>query len=288
MTTSAAAALARSAGYPSFPEAIPPLVIEAGRYVVRFATGAGDLDAVQRLRFAVFNLEMGEGLDTSFATGRDADDLDHLFHHLVIETRSGEVVGTYRMQTGDMARAHRGFYSAGEFDLSRLPDALVEGSVEIGRACVDAAHRNGRVVHLLWRGLAVYLSWNRKRHLFGCCSLPTQDPLIARRTLEYLDDAGYIDHGLHCRPRPDVDCLVGLNGDPLPRDVTIPPLFEGYLHLGARVCARPAIDRLFKTIDFLVFLDTDRLNDRTRQTFFRDSPAVEAARLGAAPPTSAR
>ncbi|HYP27347.1 MAG TPA: GNAT family N-acetyltransferase [Blastocatellia bacterium] len=73
------------------------------------------MDAALRLRFEVFNLELGEGLESSFQTGRDSDEFDETCHHLVVyETARGEVVGTYRMQTSEMARAARGLYSAGQ------------------------------------------------------------------------------------------------------------------------------------------------------------------------------
>jgi putative hemolysin len=51
--------------------------------------------------------------------------------------------------------------------------------------------------------------------------------------------------------------------------VHIPALFQSYLTLGARICGPPAIDRLFKTIDFLVLLDTRELDPAAFRTFFR-------------------
>jgi len=46
------------------------------RYEVRFAHNGADICAAQRLRYAVFNLEMGVGLDSPTATGLDADIFD--------------------------------------------------------------------------------------------------------------------------------------------------------------------------------------------------------------------
>jgi len=40
-----------------------------GKYAVRFAKSREELDAVLRLRFEVFNLELGEGLETLFGPG---------------------------------------------------------------------------------------------------------------------------------------------------------------------------------------------------------------------------
>ena len=118
---------------------------------------------------------VGEGLESSFLTSRDLDEFDDLCHHLIVEdTDSGRTVGTYRTQTGEMAEAARGFYSAMEFDLSHFPAGVLENSVELGRACVAGDHRNAHVLFLLWKGLAAYVAHNQKRYLFGCCSLTSQ------------------------------------------------------------------------------------------------------------------
>lgn len=267
---------ARPVVYPARPAALPPVDRRAGSYVLRFARDAADLDAVQRLRFRVFNRELGEGLEESWRTGRDADAWDDVFHHIVIEhvgdRRPGTVVGSYRMQTGEMAMLYDGFYSACEFDLAGLPRDVLLDSVEIGRACVDPAHRNGRVIHLLWRGLAAYMLWNRKRHLFGCCSLPTLDPAIGLAAWRQLRAEGYANAPWRVAPRSCIECDVppGIER-PVPA-FELPALFQSYLNLGAFVCGPPVVDADFRTIDFLVLLDTDRLDERTRRTFFRDLP----------------
>ena len=52
-----------------------------------------DLQAVRRLRYAVFNVELGEGLAGAHETGLDADAFDRRQHLMVIEEDSGAVVG---------------------------------------------------------------------------------------------------------------------------------------------------------------------------------------------------
>ena len=90
--------------YPIHPECIPPGDDTAGRYTISFAKDPGELDEVLRLRYQVFNLEMGEGLETSRITQRDLDPFDPTFHHLLIrDNERSQVVGTYRMQTLEMA-----------------------------------------------------------------------------------------------------------------------------------------------------------------------------------------
>lgn len=263
--------LRRSAGLPEYPIApasIPGREIRAGNYTVRYATTAADLDLVLRLRYEIFNLELGEGLDVSHQSGKDEDELDARFHHLMIIADSDGVVGTYRMQTAEMAAERGGFYSEQEFDLSELPAEVVDHAVEIGRACVARGHRNGRVLHLLWRGLAGYLAWNRKHYLFGCCSLTTQDPAIGIAAHRHLGQIGAVHPTLRAHPRPECRCDLADPSRELPAP-TIPALFQTYLALGAKVCGAPAIDRRFKTIDWLVILNTATIDPATRKTFFR-------------------
>jgi len=47
-----------------------------------------------------------------------------------------------------------------------------------------------------------------------------------------------------------------------------PKLLRAYLALGAKICGTPAIDREFKTIDFLTIVDLANLPDRVRSRFF--------------------
>jgi len=255
--------------YPAALHSVPNAEVDAGSYRVRFARTAEDLDAILRLRYRVFNLELGEGLEQSHQTERDEDELDARLHHLLIESRkTGQVVGTYRMQTADMARDQGGFYSDQEFDLSGLPREVIAGSVEIGRACVASEHRNGRVLQLLWRGLAAYLTWNRKHVLFGCCSLTSQDPNFGLSVHRHLLGLGVMHRELRVEPRPRNRCEPEEDGRPVP-PAHVPALFQTYLTLGARILGPPAIDRQFKTIDWLVILDTTTIDPDTRRTFFR-------------------
>ncbi len=259
----------RALDYPVHPASLPDTAVDAGRYRLRFAQSHEDLDRILRLRFTVFNLELGEGLDLAYVTQRDEDDFDARFHHLMIESRDGgEVVGTYRMQTAAMARACGGYYSADEFDMSGIPADVLARSVELGRACVAREHRNGRVLNLLWRGLASYLLWNRLTCLFGCCSLTSQDPRLGRAVMARLEREGLVDPRIRVRPLAHTTCAGEDDAGPAP-DPHIPALFQSYLNLGAKVWGPPAIDRMFKTIDFIVGLDVTRVDPSVVRTFFR-------------------
>ena len=247
----------------------PPLNAVGRRYQVRFAQTAEDVEAVFRLRFEVFNLELGEGLEASYATGRDEDRFDaHCQHLMVIHNDSGETVGTYRLQVAEAAEAGEGFYSASEFELSALPDDVISGAVELGRACIRSDHRNREALFLLWKGLTAYVIWNKKRYFFGCSSLTSTDPVEGLRTFEHLAQGGYVHARLCVPPLPGFECVASGPEHPLP-DVHIPTLFRTYLRYGAKVIGPPAIDRAFKTVDFLTLVDFDALDSKTIETFTR-------------------
>jgi putative hemolysin len=272
------AAVASPTVFPHHTEAIPPGTIEAGAYLLRFAWSRADLHAAQALRWRVFTQELGEGQTSAVASTdgewRDVDERDPWFHHLLVVHRdSGDVVGTYRLQTAVMAATRHGLYSATLFELGAMPLSVLEQSVEVGRACVDARHRSGRVLRLLWKGLARYLQWNSKRYLFGCCSLTGTDAVLAHDAWRTVHARGALHDTILVRPHAEVSALpdVGRHrptDDEVACTPALPPLFEGYLNLGAKVCGAPAVDREFGTTDFLVLLDVNALDERTWKSFF--------------------
>jgi putative hemolysin len=115
--------------------------------------------------------------------------------------------------------------------------------------------------------LAEYLVWNRKQFLFGCCSLTTQDPAVGLSVHRHLESIGAVHPAWSVCPVPGYGCEVD-TGTALPVP-HVPALFQSYLHLGAKVLGPPAVDRLFKTIDWLVILDTREIDSATYRTFFR-------------------
>ena len=241
---------------------------EPGRYAARLASTLEEVDAALRLRFEVFNVERGEGLARSFRTGRDEDEFDTAFDHLIVCDGEGAVVGTYRLQTA--AAAPRGLYVGREFDLSAVPAPLLAGAVELGRACIAPEHRNTRVLLALWRGIADYVARHRSRYLLGCCSLPGTDPALALESLGRLRAFGLMHDWLFVEPMAAYAAAPGETEAAFP-PVPLPPLFAMYLRYGARVCSGPAIDREFGTTDFLVLLDVEGLDRRSRVLFFGDA-----------------
>lgn len=245
----------------------PILLAETERYALRMAHDTADVRAAQRLRYEVFNVEMGEGFLHSVQAELDADAFDAVCDHLLVcQKDTGEAVGTYRLQTGARAATGLGYYSEQEFDFA--PFARVRGEiVELGRACVAREHRNQTVLGLLWRGIAAYAQRHRGRYLVGCSSLPTCDPAVGLAVYRQLALSHLADPAWRTRPRMGLECRTeGLSAPP-ETAVAVPRLMSAYLALGARVCGEPALDREFGTVDFLTWLDMHTLSERVWQKF---------------------
>jgi putative hemolysin len=232
-------------------------------YVLRLASSEKDVQAAQTLRFLVFNLELHEGLDSSYATCRDADPFDEVCDHLLVEdTRCQEVVGTYRLQSGLTARRRLGYYSEQEFDFTPF-EGRRSRIIELGRACVHADHRNLAVLGLLWKGISAYAREHGGRYLIGCSSLTSQDPATGASMYADLERSYLAPAEWRTTPQPQYCCPLDTTADRPPK---VPKLLLAYLSIGARICGPPAIDREFKTIDFLTLLD---LEDLPRSTVLK-------------------
>ncbi len=234
-------------------------------YTARLAVQPAEIRAAQTLRFEVFNLELNEGLAQSYVTGFDEDPFDAVCDHLVVEhLPTQQIVGTYRLQTGDRAAKNLGYYCAQEFDFSVF-ESLRGELVELGRACVHQQHRNLIVLGLLWKGIADYAQERGARYLIGCSSLTSQDAAVgASAYTEFCRKNNLADQPWQTHPQPQFNCpLDRLLDEP----VKIPKLLRAYLALGAKICGAPALDRQFQTIDFLTLLDLEAMPPAAKERF---------------------
>jgi len=255
--------------------ASPRINAEVGHYRLRLAQGADDREAACRLRFRVFNIELGEGLESSYETGIDTDHFDVFCEHLLVEDKSnGRVVGTYRMQSGTTAAMNFGYYSAQEFEFGPY-EPLRHDILELGRASIDREHRTAEVLTLLWRGIAQYANERGLRYLLGCSSLNSKEPADGWRMYRELERYR-VSPEFETVPRAAYVCPaegmtaneqeVGREGG-FPASAKVPKLLKTYLAIGARICAPPAWDREFGTIDFLTVLDLKQLSSAARNRF---------------------
>jgi len=238
--------------------------LSMGPYQVRLATSERDRIAAYELRFNVFNVEMNKGLAESAATGMDFDSFDAVCDHLIVEHATmGRVVGTYRLQTGESAHRHHGYYSQQEFDFAPY-EPLRSRIVELGRACIDIEHRSTEVLHLLWRGITRYALQRGARYFIGCSSLSTTCPATGHAVYRAL--AKYMASPELCTlPLPDFALPVVPVQEDIP--TVVPKLLRTYLTIGAKICGEPALDREFGTIDFLTLVDIEDLHPRFAARF---------------------
>ena len=238
-----------------------------GRYVSRLVRNPQELEAVLRLRFDVFKRELSK--NRTAQSGIDIDQYDLTCEHLIVfEKETGRAVGTYRINSIESAKEPAGFYASSEFGIEDLPAEILNGAVELGRACIAKNHRNTRVLFLLWKGLANYLTVTKKRYLFGCCSIFTQDGEVAANVLERLERKGHIHESIKVKPRDDKVCIPKDFVPDGEKTIELPALVNIYLRIGAKICGEPAIDRDFQTIDFFVVFDLNRINKKYRKLFF--------------------
>lgn len=236
----------------SSPPSVRLVTSSPGAYRVRLADDAEEVRRAQALRFQVFNLEMNEGLPQSMETGLDADPFDAVCDHLLVEHVPTEnVVGTYRLQTGTRAAQNLGYYSAQEFEFECF-EAVRGELIELGRACVHRQHRNLVVLGLLWKGIADYARERGGRYLCGCSSINSQDPAVGASMYADLYRQHLVAPEFRTHPRAEYECSLEQLADEPPN---VPKLLRAYLTIGAKLCGPPALDREFKTIDFLTLLD---------------------------------
>jgi len=243
--------------------------VTGGKYSVRLAKDRAEIESALRLRYNVFNVELEEGLEDSHKNKLDEDEYDqHCDHLIVIENSKSKVIGTYRLQDIETATDGIGFYTSAEFNISEFPKSILNNAVELGRACIHREYRNGRVLFLLWRGLAKFMMLTNKRYLFGCCSVTSQDPAVGFNYYNYLKEQKY----MHPEYLITVNSEYSCKPDTVVKDIDkikLPQLFQLYIDVGCKVCSPPALDRQFKTIDFLILLDLETISEQTKTLFFK-------------------
>lgn len=243
----------------------------------RLAGTEAEIIAAQKLRFRVFYEGMGAVPDPEFTEQkRDFDRFDAYCDHLLVIDRNREmlgqdyVVGTYRLLRRSVAEKHDGFYSASEFDLSRLSNYGGE-IVELGRSCVDPAYRGKAVMQLLWRGIAQYVLRHNITLMFGCASFPGTDSQTMSSALSYL---------YHHHRAPKAWSPVALKGryaklklkkksaiDTRQALREMPPLIKGYLRVGGVIGDGGVIDHQFNTFDVCLLVETHNVTGRYQRHY---------------------
>ena len=269
-------------------EGLPASLGTIGSLELRLAVTKKDMRRAQRLRYRVFFEEAGATPDpTAQVIRRDVCPFDRVCDHLIVLDRAatgkGEVVGAYRLLRQEVAEAHFGFYSAGEFDiapmLARHPEKRF---LELGRSCVAPGYRNRPTLELLWRGIWAYARHHRIDAMFGCASLEGPDPRTHALALGFLSAAAGAPERWNAGAAPGrgfpMTASAGEEVDAGKAIRALPPLVKGYLRLGAKFGAEAVVDQKFGTTDIFVIMPVAEIEERYLAHF---SPERDAAAMAA-------
>ena len=255
-----------------------PVDIRSRDLCARLAEAPEEVFAAQELRYQVFIKEMSATPTSEMrAAQREFDLYDEFCDHLIVyDQRYGgptaKMVSTCRIMRRTQADLAGGFYTAGEYDISKLlahPGELME----LGRSCVDPAYRSGANMQLVWRAMTAYALYYDVQLLFGCGSFHSVEPETLAAPLSYL-------HHNHLGPSDlcpralanrysDMNLLPPDSYDEKDAWQTLPPLVKGYLRLGGYVGDGAVVDHEFGTTDVCVVVKSDKVTSKYRRHLTR-------------------
>ncbi|MFC3226077.1 GNAT family N-acetyltransferase [Marinibaculum pumilum] len=260
-----------------------------GRFEIRLTRDPKDIEASQALRYHVFYEEMDARPDAEMARlRRDADAFDAICDHLLVldhkRPEGDRVVGTYRLLRRAVAESHAGFYSASEYDIAPLLDAVPAsegGLMELGRSCVLAEYRTNATIQMLWRGLSYYVFDHGIRLMFGCASMPGRDPARLAVPLSYLYHHHLAPPELRAVALPHLYTRMDLipAEEVVPRRALheLPPLVKAYLRLGCYIGDGAVVDQQFGTTDVCIILPIERVAPKYYAHFDREELDARSA-----------
>jgi putative hemolysin len=253
-----------------------PVDVQAGSLHIRLAESAAEIRASQRLRYRVFCEEMMAKPSAEMVrAGREFDSYDDYCDHLLVLDRGGggAVVGSYRLMRREAALRRGQFYAVDEYDITPLLNYPGE-ILELGRSCVDPAHRTGSTMQLLWRGIAEYVFAYNIDLMFGCGSLPGTDPQALALPLSYLYHHHLAPPALRATALSSryvaMDLLPSAELDLKVARKALPPLLKGYLRLGGYVGDGAVVDAEFGTTDVCIVVKTDLVTERYYRHYTRE------------------
>lgn len=256
-----------------FPKEIiyPTVLADSERFLIKIAETEEEIQKTLKLRYEVFNIEQGKGLDSATVDGVDIDEFDeYCLHLIVMNKQTKNPIGTYRIHLGSIAALNgMGFYSANEYDIEGL-DKIAHKTMEVGRSCVIAEFRTGAAVALLWGGIGELMMRAKLQYLLGCVSMEKHCPAAAWALYDYYKNNGVCSDTIVGTPKekfamskPDYSEIQKYLEEPRKTiKEFVPPLMKGYLKLGTKIAGEPLYDPDFHTIDFLILLDSYTIPER--------------------------
>jgi putative hemolysin len=259
-----------------------PVLATSGALEVRLAETDHEVTQAQRLRFEVFYEEMSAVPSAEMAASRrDFDKYDDVCDHLLVVDRDahGEdgqplVVGTYRLTREKDAEKVGGFYTAGEFDLTRMISGMPRDTkyLELGRSCIHRDYRaRPGTMQLLWKGLMAYVARFDIDLMLGCASFPGTDPEALALPLSYLHHFHPMPAHLQVKARPELyvpmDRLPAAAIDAREGIRSLPAILKGYVRAGCCIGDGAVVDRQFDTTDVFIFFPLSGIDARYKSRF---------------------
>ena len=244
-----------------------------------WARHADEVREAQRLRWRVFvdGMASHHALPPGTPEGHDADRFDHdrfddHCEHLIVRAYEhegdvrGRVVGTYRVMTPDAALRAGGLHGDDAFDLAAV-DVLRASMVEVGRACIDPAYRQGAVIMLLCGRLEQFMRDRALRWMIGSASITTIDGGFYAASLWHsLFERHAAPPSLRVTPRHALPLDAATRG----ATVEPPPLVRSWLRCGATILGAPAWNIEAGCADVPMLLDLRAMSSRQRSRLADD------------------
>ena len=242
-------------------------------FTIKIAENNLEIKKAQSLRYKIFFEEKNiKKKKLKFFLQRDFDFYDKISDHLIIIDNNRKVkdnvIGTYRLLRGNLAKLYKGFYTEQEFDISNLKKNFSSKNIlELGRSCIHPEYRSGIILKLLWQGISKYIKIYKIKLLMGCASFNGTNPS------KFEDEFSLLYKCYRLPKNYDVDSLqnnqisLKKNFDNFTILNKLPPLIKGYLRAGGMVSKNFYIDREFETIDYCVIMLTEKIVSRYHNKF---------------------
>lgn len=241
--------------------------ITAGSLLLKLADTEEEYQQLWKLRYHELRKDYNQ--DINDINEEDKDEYDEVCDHLIIvDTEINEVVGTYRLIKKSQLKDIKVFLTETEYDLTPLKKYEI---LEVGRAVVKEEYRTGAAISLLWKGVIKYAVSSGVDFMVGTASFHGIDPTPYYDTFAYLYDKYLSPIEFRCEVNKESYYPMNYldSYDQQKALENLPPLIKGYLRLGATIGNGVYKDVSFNSLDVLIVLKIDEINQRYLKKFLQ-------------------
>ena len=235
-------------------------------FLIKLAETDSEYNGLYKLRYNDLLKNYNKNLNEEVEEDKDEYDL-YCDHIIIVDTFTEEVVATYRLIKKSHLSVLKEFLTESEFDISTLKKYQL---LEVGRAVVKEEYRAGNLVSLLWKAIIRYAVEENIDYMIGTACFQGIDPKPYEDTFAYLYDKflssdkcfvkSETSYPLNFKKEYDLDKALS----------NLPPLIRGYLNLGSKIGDGVFIDKDFNSLDVLIILKINDINERILKRFVKD------------------